>query len=93
VLDFDPCVSFPFGAHPVWPPFLDWTIAALARPFVGDAASVERLIVWLPPLLGAATVVVIGGPPSLLSLPQHARQVRAGSIDPLAARAAQEAMG
>ena len=60
-LDFDPYVSFPFGAHPVWPPYLDWAIAALVRPFVSsDAASVERLIVWLPPLLGAATVVVIG---------------------------------
>ena len=62
VLDFDPYVSFPFGAHPVWPPFLDWGIAALVRPFAlgGGPASVERLIVWLPPLLGAATVAAIG---------------------------------
>jgi dolichyl-phosphooligosaccharide-protein glycotransferase len=61
LLDFDPYVSFPFGAHPVWPPYFDWGIAAVVRPFVsGDAASVERWIVWLPPLLGAATVVVIG---------------------------------
>ena len=48
VLDFDPYVSFPFGAHPVWPPYFDWLVAALLRPFAGgDAASVERLVVWL----------------------------------------------
>jgi len=59
-LDFDPYVSFPFGARPVWPPFLDWLLAGLARVFVpgGDALAVEHWIVWLPPLLGAAAVVV-----------------------------------
>ena len=59
-LDFDPYVSFPFGARPPWPPFLDWLLAGLARLLVpaGDAAAVEQWIVWLPPLLGAATVVV-----------------------------------
>jgi dolichyl-diphosphooligosaccharide--protein glycosyltransferase len=62
VLDFDRYVSFPFGARPVWPPFLDWLLALLVRPFAGggDALSVERLIVWVPPLLGAVTVAVIG---------------------------------
>ena len=36
-LDFDPYVSFPFGARPVWPPFLDWLLAGLARLFVPGA--------------------------------------------------------
>jgi dolichyl-diphosphooligosaccharide--protein glycosyltransferase len=59
LLDFDPYLSFPFGARPVWPPFLDWLLAGLARLFVpgGDAAAVEQWIVWIPPLLGAATVL------------------------------------
>jgi dolichyl-diphosphooligosaccharide--protein glycosyltransferase len=60
VLDFDPYVSFPFGATPVWPPFLDWVIAAAVRLLATDALAVERLIVWLPPLLGAATVALLG---------------------------------
>ena len=60
-LDFDPYVSFPFGARPVWPPYLDWLFAGLVRAFVprGDAAAVEHWIVWLPPLLGAASVLVV----------------------------------
>ena len=60
LLDFDPYVSFPFGAKPVWPPFLDWALAALARLVTTpDALSVERAIVWLPPLLGAVTVAAL----------------------------------
>ena len=60
-LDFDAYVSFPFGARPVWPPFLDWLLAGVARLFVpgGDAAAVEHFVAWLPPLLGAATVVCV----------------------------------
>lgn len=62
LLDFDPYVSFPFGATPVWPPFLDWVIAAAVRLLAApaDALAVEQLIVWLPPLLGAATVAALG---------------------------------
>ena len=61
VLDFDPYVSFPFGATPVWPPFFDWLIAAVVRLLAApaDALAVERLIVWLPALLGAATVALL----------------------------------
>ncbi len=61
LLDFDPYVSFPFGARPVWPPFLDWGIAALVKLVAApaDALAVERAIVWIPPLLGALTVAVV----------------------------------
>ena len=62
VLDFDPYPSFPFGARPVWPPFLDWLLAGVVRLFVGgeDATAVERLVAWMPPLVGAATAVLVG---------------------------------
>jgi len=61
-LDFDPYVSFPFGATPLWPPYLDWGIAALVRLLAApaDAVAVERVIAWIPPLLGAATVALVG---------------------------------
>jgi dolichyl-diphosphooligosaccharide--protein glycosyltransferase len=60
-LDFDPYVSFPFGAKPVWPPFLDWAMAAGVRALgvAGDALAVERVIIWLPPLLGALSVALL----------------------------------
>ena len=62
VLDFDPYVGFPFGARPLWPPYLDWLLAGLARLFMGgeSAASIERFVVWMPPLVGAATAAGIG---------------------------------
>ncbi len=58
VLTRDPYVRFPLGGEPIWTPAFDWTIAALARATVGtgDPSGVERLAVWIPPLLGAATV-------------------------------------
>jgi dolichyl-diphosphooligosaccharide--protein glycosyltransferase len=61
LLDFDPYVSFPFGATPVWPPFLDFGIAAVVRLLAApaEALAVERVIVWIPPLLGAATVAAL----------------------------------
>jgi dolichyl-diphosphooligosaccharide--protein glycosyltransferase len=58
VLVFDPYINFPTGAKPIWTPAFDWTIALALRPFVaGDLAAIERLAVWVPPVLGAATVV------------------------------------
>ncbi len=61
VLGFDTYINFPAGAKPIWSPAFDWIAALLVRPFYreGDLASVERSVVWLPPLLGAATVVVL----------------------------------
>lgn len=60
-LSFDRYINFPSGAKPIWTPLFDWSLALLVRPFCtrGDVASVERLVVWAPPLLGALTVVVL----------------------------------
>lgn len=57
----DPYVNFPHGGEPIWTPVLDWSLAALARLVTDgrDPASVERLVVWAPPVLGAATVWVL----------------------------------
>lgn len=58
-LDFDPYLHFPEGARPIWTPAFDWTLALLLRPLVGsDPAALERAAMWVPPLLGGATVVV-----------------------------------
>lgn len=61
LLDFDPYLRFPDGARPIWPPFLDGAIATLILPFArsGDPARVEALAVWVPPILGAATVALL----------------------------------
>jgi asparagine N-glycosylation enzyme membrane subunit Stt3 len=61
VLDFDRYINHPDGAKPIWTPVFDWSLALLARPFFrpGELTSVERVAVWVPPLLGAATVVVL----------------------------------
>jgi dolichyl-diphosphooligosaccharide--protein glycosyltransferase len=58
-LDFDFYVNHPEGAPPVWPPFFDWGIAALARLLVGrdDQHGVEVVVAWVPPLLGALAVI------------------------------------
>ena len=63
-LGFDPYINFPHGGEPIWTPVLDWLLALVALPFhqgadAASATSVEALLVWLPPLLGAATVVVL----------------------------------
>jgi dolichyl-diphosphooligosaccharide--protein glycosyltransferase len=63
VLEFDPYLSFPAGAKPIWTPVFDTLAAALlglfARPPQPDwLLRLERLAMWLPPLLGAATVVL-----------------------------------
>ncbi len=61
VLRFDPLINFPDGAQPIWSPTFDWSIAALLRmlPGVDPLASLERLVVWVPPLIGAATIVLV----------------------------------
>lgn len=61
VLSFDRYINHPEGAKPIWTPVFDWCVALVARPFFvpGEVASIERVAVWVPPLLGAATVVVV----------------------------------
>jgi dolichyl-diphosphooligosaccharide--protein glycosyltransferase len=61
VLSFDRYINFPRGAKPIWTPLFDWGVALAVRPFFvpGELASVERVAVWVPPLLGGLTVVVL----------------------------------
>jgi asparagine N-glycosylation enzyme membrane subunit Stt3 len=61
-LEFDPYINFPFGAKSIWSPLFDWVVALSLRPFVrpigqGGLEDLERFAMWVPPLLGAATVV------------------------------------
>jgi len=58
-LDFDPYVSFPDGGHVHWPAGFDWLLAAVARLLAGDQdqAAVERVVAWVPPVLGGLTAV------------------------------------
>lgn len=61
VLEFDPYLNFPHGAKPIWSPFFDTLVASSLLPFhaFGDELTVERAAVWLPPLMGSATVLVL----------------------------------
>jgi asparagine N-glycosylation enzyme membrane subunit Stt3 len=61
VLSFDPFINFPHGAQPIWPPTFDWLLAAVFRLVLGrnQPEKLERIAMWLPPLLGAATVVLL----------------------------------
>lgn len=67
VLEFDPFINFPDGARPIWTPVFDWCVALAALPFVradvlaGDLHALERLAAWIPPVLGALTVVALYG--------------------------------
>jgi dolichyl-diphosphooligosaccharide--protein glycosyltransferase len=60
VIQFDPMMNFPDGAQPIWPPTFDWVVAAVMRIVVGAGApdALERAVMWVAPVLGAATVVV-----------------------------------
>ncbi|NNL66408.1 MAG: hypothetical protein HKP30_09215, partial [Myxococcales bacterium] len=54
---FDPFLNFPDGARAIWPPFLDVAIAAVVRlGSAGTAEDVERIAIWVPPVIGAAVV-------------------------------------
>ena len=59
-LERDLYVAFPSGGQAIWTPVLDWLLALLVRATLGDGSpqTMERLLVWIPPLLGGAT----GGP-------------------------------
>ncbi|HXK21663.1 MAG TPA: STT3 domain-containing protein [Myxococcota bacterium] len=64
MLEFDPYLSFPHGARPIWTPVFDGCAAALLGLFVRPQdpdwlPRLERLAMWVPALLGAATVVAV----------------------------------
>jgi dolichyl-diphosphooligosaccharide--protein glycosyltransferase len=96
VLDFDPYLNFPHGGEPIWGPLFDFVLAALTR--LGGLPAdggVPGWIVWVPPLLGAATVVAIawagarrfgrgvglGAGLLLAVLPAHVGYTRVGFVD------------
>ena len=97
VLRFDPLMNFPGGGQAIWTPTFDWLIAALLWAVSGLQASdpIEPFVVWVPPILGAATVVlvyVLGsrffsrrvGTLAALSmtlLPAHSLYSRLGAVD------------
>jgi asparagine N-glycosylation enzyme membrane subunit Stt3 len=60
-LDFDPYLAFPDGGRPIWPPLFDFALAVLARLWLGPQSGppLEELLMWTPPLLGAATVLAL----------------------------------
>jgi dolichyl-diphosphooligosaccharide--protein glycosyltransferase len=63
VLGFDRYLNYPEGGRAIWTPCFDWLVALVALPFADPARfeSVERVAVWVPPVLGGATVVALHG--------------------------------
>jgi len=62
-LGFDFYLNYPDGGKAIWPPLLDWLIAGVLLPFA-DAANrieIQSLVVWIPPVVGAATVAAVHG--------------------------------
>ncbi len=61
VLEFDRYISFPEGARPIWSPIFDWSIAALLMPLREflSIEELERVVVWIPPILGSLTVIIL----------------------------------
>jgi dolichyl-diphosphooligosaccharide--protein glycosyltransferase len=60
VLDFDHYINFPIGARPIWTPFFDSFLALLLLPLRGRPIhQLETVAVWVPPLLGGATVLAL----------------------------------
>lgn len=60
-LAFDRYLDHPRGARPPWTPLFDWGIGALARLLAGagSQSAVEAVAVWVPPVLGALTIVAV----------------------------------
>ena len=93
----DAYLRFPDGGRSIWSPAFDWSLAGLARVVAGpgDPAAVERIAIWVPPLLGALAVIVVFGigrsafgrragiaaAAVLAFLPAHAGYSRLGFVD------------
>ena len=97
VLRFDPLINYPHGGQPIWSPAFDVSIAAVLRPIPGilQGDRLDRWVMWVPPLLGAVTVVllfvlvrrfysersaILAGL-ALVFLPGHAIYSRLGNVD------------
>lgn len=96
LLDRDPYINFPHGGQPIWPPLFDGAGALLMWLLgpPGDATA-ERVLVWIPPLLGGAAVAwgfwiarrhfgtaVAGATALLLALlPAHFHATQLGYLD------------
>ncbi|MCG8590284.1 MAG: hypothetical protein MJE66_13415 [Proteobacteria bacterium] len=61
VLERDAFLNFPAGGEAIWSPAFDWTATALVLLLGADseAEAVKRVLVWIPPLLGAAAVLLV----------------------------------
>lgn len=57
-LDRDLYLNFPEGAKAIWPQTLDWILALLLWPLhaADPEQDFERILVWVPPILGSLTV-------------------------------------
>ena len=93
----DPYVAFPEGGEPIWPPLVDFAMAALARLTLDreNVGGVEALMAWTAPVVGACCVLALYGfarrafgagvarlaAGSLALLPAHAHYSQLGFYD------------
>ncbi len=61
VLVWDPYINFPDGAPVPWAPLFDFGLGAIARLIANDQSGFERVAAWVPPVLGALTVIPVYG--------------------------------
>jgi asparagine N-glycosylation enzyme membrane subunit Stt3 len=96
-LSVDPYVNFPRGGEPIWSPTFDFVLAALVRGLlgVGSDGDMERLLCWVPALLGGLHVALLyllgrrflSGPAAvagallLAFLPAHSSYSQVGFVD------------
>ena len=56
----DPAMNHPLGGIILWPPLFDLLIAIPAKLLGGSTAVVELVAVWIPVVLGLATLLLVG---------------------------------
>jgi hypothetical protein len=59
LLAFDRYLNFPDGSHVPIPPLWTWTLAGVGRLLGGDQRALEHGAAWLPPILGALTLLPV----------------------------------
>lgn len=96
-LETDSYINFPSGAKPIWTPLFDWLLALglWATPGAHSEATMEWILAWVPPLLGALCVLALtalarrhfDGPVAILAgallavLPAHFWYSQLGFLD------------